>query len=170
MPWILLPNGRATRGHILFIPTGQNRPANVCDTGCIRDWTFRNNDLGFVLSHIPFGTYRSGMSCHVYDMRWNVLLLKPYETLHNISSKFVPFFMAISSINHKLGSYYYRKIPHISYVKGGFFLFFYVRYIQHCFICRPSDSTVSEDAGIEPRTVATTALAVRRSYHSSTLG
>jgi hypothetical protein len=24
--------------------------------------------------------------------------------------------------------------------------------IQHCFICRPSDSTVPEDAGIEPRT------------------
>jgi hypothetical protein len=24
--------------------------------------------------------------------------------------------------------------------------------IQHCFICRPSDSTVSEDAGIEPST------------------
>ncbi len=22
--------------------------------------------------------------------------------------------------------------------------------IQHCFICRPTDSTVSEDAGIEP--------------------
>jgi hypothetical protein len=28
-----------------------------------------------------------------------------------------------------------------------------------------SDSTVSEDAGIEPRTVATTALNVRRSNH-----
>ncbi len=28
-------------------------------------------------------------------------------------------------------------------------------YIQHCFICRPSDSTVPTDAGIEPRTVAT---------------
>jgi hypothetical protein len=39
--------------------------------------------------------------------------------------------------------------------------------IQHCFICRPSNSTVSEDAGIEPRTVATTTLAVRRSYHSA---
>jgi hypothetical protein len=37
--------------------------------------------------------------------------------------------------------------------------------IQHCFIYRPSDSTVSEDAGIEPRTVATTALTVRRSKH-----
>jgi hypothetical protein len=32
--------------------------------------------------------------------------------------------------------------------------------IQHCFICRPSESTVTEDAGIEPRTVATTALAI----------
>ncbi len=31
--------------------------------------------------------------------------------------------------------------------------------IQHCFICRPSDSTVSNDAGIESRTVATLALA-----------
>ncbi len=29
--------------------------------------------------------------------------------------------------------------------------------IQHCFICRPSDSTVSEDAGIKPKTVATLA-------------
>ncbi len=41
-------------------------------------------------------------------------------------------------------------------------------FIQHCFICRPSDSDVSEDAGIEPRTVATSALAVRRSNHSAT--
>ncbi len=36
---------------------------------------------------------------------------------------------------------------------------------QNCFICRPSDSTVSEDAGIEPGTVATSALTVRRSNH-----
>jgi hypothetical protein len=35
--------------------------------------------------------------------------------------------------------------------------------IQHCSICRPSGSTLSEDAGIEPRTVATLALEVRRS-------
>jgi hypothetical protein len=37
--------------------------------------------------------------------------------------------------------------------------------IQYCFIYRPSDSTVSEDAGIEPRTVATLALTARRSNH-----
>ncbi len=36
--------------------------------------------------------------------------------------------------------------------------FFYVFFIQHCFICRPSNSIVSEDAGIEPRTYATLAL------------
>ncbi len=34
--------------------------------------------------------------------------------------------------------------------KGGLFLFF-LYFIQLCFICRPSDSTVSEDAGIEPQ-------------------
>jgi hypothetical protein len=38
--------------------------------------------------------------------------------------------------------------------------------IQHNFICRPSDSTVSEDAVIEPRTVATLAKTTRRSNHS----
>jgi hypothetical protein len=47
------------------------------------------------------------------------------------------------------------------YVKGktkwGIFVYFftYMYFIQHCFICRPSDSTVSEDAGNEPRSVAT---------------
>ncbi len=52
-----------------------------------------------------------------------------------------------------------------SFFKGGggldFFSFF--RYVyQHCFICRPSDSTVSKDTGNEPRTVATLALTARR--------
>jgi hypothetical protein len=43
-----------------------------------------------------------------------------------------------------------------------------MHFIQHCFICRPSDSTVSENARIEPRTVATSSLAVRRSNHPAT--
>jgi hypothetical protein len=53
------------------------------------------------------------------------------------------------------------------YSTGGFFGFFSssMYSIKHCFICRPSDSTVSEDAGIEPRIVATSALAVRHSNH-----
>jgi hypothetical protein len=44
-----------------------------------------------------------------------------------------------------------------------FFYFFSMYCIQHCFVCRPPDFTVSEDAGIEPRTIATSALAIRRS-------
>jgi hypothetical protein len=40
-------------------------------------------------------------------------------------------------------------------------------FIIHCFVCRPSDSIVSEDAGIELRTFATLAFAVRRSNHSA---
>ncbi len=39
-------------------------------------------------------------------------------------------------------------------------------FIQHCFVCRPSDFSVSEGGGIEPRTIASLALAVRRSNHS----
>jgi len=40
--------------------------------------------------------------------------------------------------------------------------------VQHCFICRPSHSTVSEeDAGIEPRTVATSALATTQPHTTS---
>ncbi len=42
---------------------------------------------------------------------------------------------------------------------------FFSYYIQHCFICRPSESSVPTDAGIEPWTVATGALAVRRANH-----
>jgi hypothetical protein len=50
--------------------------------------------------------------------------------------------------------------------RGDFLDFFSSMYCnQHSSIRRPSDSTVSEDAGIEPGTVATSALAVRRSNH-----
>jgi hypothetical protein len=56
----------------------------------------------------------------------------------------------------------------MTFIEGGFFYVFLFTYdIQDCFICRPSDSTVSEDAMIEPRAVATTALAVRRSDHTA---
>jgi hypothetical protein len=45
------------------------------------------------------------------------------------------------------------------FLKGNFCDFsIFQNFIQHCFICRTSDPTVSEDAGIEPRTVATAAF------------
>jgi len=63
----------------------------------------------------------------------------------------------------------YFKNHGLESLKGNFLKLktFFMYNIQHCFICHPSDSTVSEDAGIEPRTVATTALAVIRSNHSA---
>ncbi len=37
-----------------------------------------------------------------------------------------------------------------------YFLAYFIQHVtRHCFICQPSDSAVSEDAGIEPRNVAT---------------
>jgi hypothetical protein len=49
--------------------------------------------------------------------------------------------------------------------KRGFFSFLFMYVIQHSFICRPSDSTVSGEAAIEPRAVATLALTARRTNH-----
>jgi hypothetical protein len=47
--------------------------------------------------------------------------------------------------------------------KGGIYFWILMCVIQHCFICRPSDFAVSEDAGMEPWTVATLASTARRS-------
>ncbi len=59
----------------------------------------------------------------------------------------------------------FRLYSVFQYLFEGFFIIFSSYYIQHYFICRPSDSIVPTDAGIEPRTVATGALAARRSNH-----
>ncbi len=56
---------------------------------------------------------------------------------------------------------YIHTYIHIDiYFFSGWFYKIFKYLTQHCFICRPSDSTVPEDAGIEPRTVATLALAL----------
>jgi len=46
-------------------------------------------------------------------------------------------------------------------IKQGDFWISFMFFIPHCSICRLSDSTVLKDVGIEPRTVATSALAGR---------
>jgi|LakMenEpi03Aug12_release.lakeMendotaPanAssembly.Ray.scaffolds.fasta_scaffold3490159_1 hypothetical protein len=40
-------------------------------------------------------------------------------------------------------------------IQGGILFYFLMLFIQHCFIWRPSDFTVSEDAWFGTRTVAT---------------
>jgi hypothetical protein len=55
---------------------------------------------------------------------------------------------------------FYQKLPTMSsyYNLGGNGTFQY--FLQHCFICHPSDSTISEDAGID-RCDSGTGCAVR---------
>ncbi len=61
-----------------------------------------------------------------------------------------------------------RKCALKAFFEGAFLDFFFLCGIIHrCIICRPSDSTLSENAGIGPRTVATLALTARRSNHSA---
>jgi hypothetical protein len=57
-----------------------------------------------------------------------------------------------------------------TYGSGSTTLFlrmFFLYFVQHCFICHPSDSAASGDAGIAPRTFGTLLLAARRSKHSA---
>ncbi len=63
---------------------------------------------------------------------------------------------------HKFLNFYMTHI-FLSFILSRLFLFFQY-FVQYCFICRPS-----ENAGIEPRIVATSTLAVRHSNHSSLL-
>jgi hypothetical protein len=60
----------------------------------------------------------------------------------------------LASMMHKFVSDIFWKIYlYITkdLLKGNFFFFFFFMYvIQYCSVCRLSDSTVSEDAGIEP--------------------
>jgi hypothetical protein len=56
--------------------------------------------------------------------------------------------------------------PKTFFLRGIFIFLIFMYVIQHCVICRPSDSSVSVNAGIDPKTVATSALTARRSKPS----
>jgi len=60
-----------------------------------------------------------------------------------------------------------KLLQRMEWILKVFLFLFFQYFIQHWFICRLSDSTVLEDAGIEPRKVATSTLAVRRYNHSA---
>jgi len=93
---------------------------------------------------------------------WGAVFRYPESLQHEFRVDKIFFNRAVPSQEQAVALESARKI-----CSRGIFLNFFRYFIQHCFICRPSDSTVSEDAGIEPRTVANTALAVRRSNHSA---
>jgi hypothetical protein len=47
----------------------------------------------------------------------------------------------------KLNDFIYFNVDGPHQNRGIFWIFFYFNFIRHCFICRPSGSTASEDAG-----------------------
>ncbi len=55
------------------------------------------------------------------------------------------------------------RLTEVHFFRGGFFLIFF--FILHCFVCLPSDFTVSVDARIKPGTVVTLALTFELSKH-----
>ncbi len=102
-------------------------------------------------------------------------LTQMYKTLIQI---FVPVLLISSVSDYSISNLPipdYPQIVAVKYIltleeepfKGSFFGIFYIYFIRQCLNCCPSDSTESDYAGIEPRTVATLALAVRRSNHSA---
>ncbi len=97
---------------------------------------------------------------------WDFLKLLFHQILYFFaeSSFTLPPSKPVSRYTNKSGSGLKQRAN--TFLQGDFWDFF-MYFIQHYFICRASDSTVSGDDGIEPRTVATSALAVRRSNHSA---
>jgi hypothetical protein len=92
------------------------------------------------------------------DLELFLITLDRSQAFTHSSSR--PFFLGDS---FKKGLYLFRKTVKGDFIGGIFFTY----NIQHCFICRLSDSTVPTDAGVEPRTDAAGALAVGRSKIAS---
>ncbi len=95
------------------------------------------------------------------------VLSQPVFYIYNNIFSFSHYSFSVPSFLNQISTkdLFYPFLKTFFFGGGDFFYIFFSYYIQHCFICRPSDSTVPTDAGIEPRTVATGALAVRRSNH-----
>jgi hypothetical protein len=80
-------------------------------------------------------------------------IVAPFPAIDNIVCNRYIFSAVLIRTNLQMCTVFFSLV--ISKRGGGFFRFFLSMYdIQHGFICRPSDSTVSEDDGIELRTDA----------------
>jgi hypothetical protein len=80
-----------------------------------------------------------------------------------LASRFQSQIKSVLNFKYCIRSLVFSSVQLVGRKKLKFFLFMYV--FQHCFTCRPSNFTVSQDDEIEPSTVATLALTARRSHH-----
>ncbi len=97
---------------------------------------------------------------------WTIINLECHSNDHVVSYiMFPPPFLAGNSQMKLFGQYFAPSECSTFRSFCSNFHIIFVKLIQHYFICRPSDSTVSEDAGIKPRTITTLALTARRPNH-----
>ena len=98
------------------------------------------------------------ISCLINQMFQTFLFCFNKKPNQRISRKSCKFFLYI----------YIRGFQQTNRQLYRNYIIYFLKYlIQHSFVCYNSDSAVSEDAGIEPRTVETLALTARRSNHSA---
>ena len=127
-------------------------------------WTYRLLYDLYLKNQVDTLILRSNIGANVKDAETASFLCFCLNLLASMSASWVNNGESFRPSAVVQSLYSLSNIFFLNIFLGDFFLF--VQYnIQHCFICRPSDSTVPTDAGIEPRTVATSALAVRRSNH-----
>ncbi len=130
---------------------------NAVNTLCLNHFqpVFLIPCLFLLSTHPPLiGIYTRKM-VSVYLLPW----WRPVPRIYNIlelTRKNSPTFSRkkVKKFFKFLRNKWAKRITTFRKLTVGFVKIFYMYFIQHCFICRPSDSTVSEDAGIEPMTVA----------------
>jgi hypothetical protein len=133
----------------------------------------KKNSLNFCLFWVEteicacFKQKRHGQKKNIVDRNTTfTILLNPlvFHCLRHIST----FYKLKAKLMSLTKLYWFPARDYLAMKKrkGRLFFFFWF-FIQHCFICRPSACTMSEEDGIESRPIATLALAARRSNHSA---
>jgi hypothetical protein len=115
--------------------------------------------LFIIFTNVFLPVFKTPYNCYVNFNAYKYIIMLKY--IHHVFSYFVNTTVPVPDTVQKI-----CKVNFVHALVGlDFFLFMYI--IQHCFICRLSDFTESEDAEIEHRTVATMRLTAKLSNHSA---
>ncbi len=126
---------------VTVITVGQNPPVVSIRTRTNSHVIFVTNDR-LRYDHCYCLVLRAFFSLHIVPkigIVSNILTMYPVRSMLFVRPYVYTFEVAY------IFSFFLR---HLIFYIGGFVWDFYSYYIQHCFICRPSDSTVPTNAGI----------------------
>jgi hypothetical protein len=108
-------------------------------------------DIGATwLTDLKFGICPSAFYLNMEQCCWS-----SNETVRDISGNCTLWMMwpEVVGIAREVSNYpfFSQQILPLFFKTADFWIFFNVVFNTHCFICRPSDSTVSGDSGIKPK-------------------